>query len=974
MAIRILSGENITGDITTSGKVNAGDRILTEATTSNALLQVKYNASNYLEAYYDTLNVVGGDFLIKRAGDTKIRLTAVGTTFTNLSNTSAASSSVDEVKIGTFGAGRPAIFLGTSNTTYTNSTWFIENIGASGKFRIGRNGLDILEIENSGASTFKATSVTVLNASDPSLTVSDTDTNYRGTMRFNTTSNVLEFVTRYASTYYTKNLVLDRGKVGIGTYTPETDLMIYDTVNEDPAEPGFATTGMFALNRSGQATLSMGVGANNSFWMSNVNRAFTGPNYYNISLNPLGGRVGIGTTSPGYKLQVSGVQNENDIVINNTATGINLRMQANNASANIFTTGALDLTLGTNNSTNVTVKNGGNVGIGTTTINNPFASEAALQVGNTSVSGNDSLITIASGTTGSGDIYFADGNSGGLQYRGFISYKHNGDYLAFGTNETTRMIIQANGTIYSYNTNNNTWYGNDAGLGLITSTGANNVMLGYKAGELITTGSRNTIIGSSAAKSLAASAIQYSVVIGFNALAYATNDSNSNVVIGDAAMSASTGAAGVVAIGQAAANSLTGNDNTVIGYGAYYGATTGVKGVIIGYQTGNAANAIGHVMIGWRAGYVNQANSNVYIGQEAGRNNTSGASNVFIGVDAGYANVTGASNTFVGTQAGTYHTGGQNTSFGHKSLFGVSNASSGSYNTAVGFYAGYGNKGTNNTCLGAIAGRYMLTGEQNTIVGSQASDNNDITGNENVVLGFATAQKLTSGSENTVLGSGAALVGPITGSNNVFVGRRAAYSMGSAAANTIIGHQAGYYLSSGSQNTGVGKGALTNVTSGTNHTTLGYTAGDEITTGTNCIAIGFAAGSGSSPRQMTTNSNEIVIGSNAIVGAYVRVAWTTGSDKRDKINFSNVPHGLDFVNKLKPTSYSLRKERDSDEIIGKRKYGFLAQEILELEGENPVIIDNSDENKLALQDSNLIPILVNAIQELKAEIELLKNK
>ena len=36
--------------------------------------------------------------------------------------------------------------------------------------------------------------------------------------------------------------------------------------------------------------------------------------------------------------------------------------------------------------------------------------------------------------------------------------------------------------------------------------------------------------------------------------------------------------------------------------------------------------------------------------------------------------------------------------------------------------------------------------------------------------------------------------------------------------------------------------------------------------------------------------------------------------------------------------------------------------------------NNSDENKLALQDSNLIPILVKAIQELKAEIEILKNK
>jgi len=235
MAIRILSGENITGDITTSGKVNAGDRILTEATTSNALLQVKYNSSNYLEGYYDKLNVVGGDFLIQRSGDTKIQLTAVGTTFTNLSNTSAASSSVDEVKIGSFGAGRPAIFLGTSNTTYTNSTWFIENIGASGKFRIGRNGLDVLEIENNGASLIKGPSLTVIDDSDPSVSVSDTDTNYKGLMvwRNSGSENVLEFVTRYAGTYYTNNLVLDRGKVGIGTNSPGRKLTVTGDASGD---------------------------------------------------------------------------------------------------------------------------------------------------------------------------------------------------------------------------------------------------------------------------------------------------------------------------------------------------------------------------------------------------------------------------------------------------------------------------------------------------------------------------------------------------------------------------------------------------------------------------------------------------------------------------------------------------------------------------------------------------------------------
>ena len=89
----------------------------------------------------------------------------------------------------------------------------------------------------------------------------------------------------------------------------------------------------------------------------------------------------------------------------------------------------------------------GNVGIGVSTVNNPFTAQAALQVGDTSTTTNNGLITIGSGTAGSGDIYFADGTSGGSAYRGFVSYKHNGDYLAFGTAETTRMIIDSSGRI-----------------------------------------------------------------------------------------------------------------------------------------------------------------------------------------------------------------------------------------------------------------------------------------------------------------------------------------------------------------------------------------------------------------------------------------------------------------------------------------------------------------------------------------------
>ena len=98
----------------------------------------------------------------------------------------------------------------------------------------------------------------------------------------------------------------------------------------------------------------------------------------------------------------------------------------------------------------VRITKDGNVGIGTTTPNNPFTAEAVLQVGDTSTATNNGLITIGSGTAGSGDIYFADGTSGGSAYRGFLSYKHNGDYLAFGTAETTRIIIDSSGNEIIY--------------------------------------------------------------------------------------------------------------------------------------------------------------------------------------------------------------------------------------------------------------------------------------------------------------------------------------------------------------------------------------------------------------------------------------------------------------------------------------------------------------------------------------------
>jgi len=55
-------------------------------------------------------------------------------------------------------------------------------------------------------------------------------------------------------------------------------------------------------------------------------------------------------------------------------------------------------------------------------------------------------------------------------------------------------------------------------------------------------------------------------------------------------------------------------------------------------------------------------------------------------------------------------------------------------------------------------------------------------------------------------------------------------------------------------------------------------------------------------------------------------------------------------------------------------YGFKAQDILSLEGSDNVIIDNEQPEHLKYKGEHLVPVLVNAIKELKARIEVLENE
>jgi hypothetical protein len=279
------------------------------------------------------------------------------------------------------------------------------------------------------------------------------------------------------------------------------------------------------------------------------------------------------------------------------------------------------------------------------------------------------------------------------------------------------------------------------------------------------------------------------------------------------------------------------------------------------------------------------------------------------------------------------------------------------FNTAFGFDAGSGfAEGTGNTAIGRSAGSLITTGENNTYIGAVAGTGTN--GTNNIAIGVrALGQTSAAFIDNISIGN--CSMRTATGSCNIAIGPN------SLTAGT------------GTRNTALGNGALVNATSADNNIAIGWQALLCTTTGRNNLEIGANNGLTnlySPPFVVTTECNRVVIGTTATTNAYVQVAWTVVSDERDKTEITALPVGLDFVSKLEPISYRFKESRDSDVAVGSTHYGFSAQQVLEVEGENPVVIDTEDLDKLKITDSHMIPILVQAIKELKAEIDELKSR
>ena len=294
------------------------------------------------------------------------------------------------------------------------------------------------------------------------------------------------------------------------------------------------------------------------------------------------------------------------------------------------------------------------------------------------------------------------------------------------------------------------------------------------------------------------------------------------------------------------------------------------------------------------------------------------------------------------------------------SIFLDGNHPTGINNIALGNAAGssLGAGALDNTLIGNAAGQNVSTGTRNTVVGAGACSNVLGTVVNNTAVGF-----------NALKNAGSS---PGSGDWNVAIGDEAGLSITSGRQNVIMGNSAGTWLN-GTGSTAIGFEAGNNFpNTGSNNVYLGYRAGNNITSGSSNTILG----SGATASSATVN-NEVTLGNSSVTTLRCQVTSITAlSDARDKKDVEDANIGLDFINDLRPVKFVWDTRDGAKKDI--KEVGFIAQELDEVQQKHGVedhlqLVLKNNPDKLEASQGKLIPILVQAIKDLKKEIDELKK-
>jgi len=401
--------------------------------------------------------------------------------------------------------------------------------------------------------------------------------------------------------------------------------------------------------------------------------------------------------------------------------------------------------------------------------------------------------------------------------------------------------------------------------------------------------------------------------------------------------------------------------------------------------------------VGAMALQYNQANRNTAYGYSALRYNTNGEFNTGLGYKAGFLNTDGSFNTAVGFHSGFQNTiGNQNTSVGYQAMY---NSLKDSYNTALGSQAGLNCRGDANTFVGALSGYLNMDGnvtyeyQCTTSVGADSR----AYGNETTVLGW----------HSRVGADGVAVTNSVGIGTSVRVEADYATAVGDAAHINASGYRATVIGQGASSFSSQGVSVGFRATSNADYTTaIGAQAGTN-QNGNYSTFLGYGAGYSTTPvsygnitclgvDSQVTGSYQLQLGSSTVT-SYAYGAVQNRSDARDKSNIKDTSLGLEFITKLRPRQFNwdyredyitrnedgsfTERPRDGSQQRKRFHDGLIAQEVKEVLEDMGVDWGgyqdhkvNGGEDVLSIGYTELIGPMIKAIQELKAEVELLKSK
>lgn len=372
----------------------------------------------------------------------------------------------------------------------------------------------------------------------------------------------------------------------------------------------------------------------------------------------------------------------------------------------------------------------------------------------------------------------------------------------------------------------------------------------------------------------------------------------------------------------------------------------------------------------------------VAVGRWALKNNTSGQQNTGVGVDALWGNTTGDANVAIGTHAMVFaDTGDNNVAVGKSALTGPY---SGISPNEVGAYSG-------NDCVA---------------IGADALSNN-ISGSGNVAVGRQAGLTMSTGATNTHLGTNSGYTNggthaTTTGSNQVYVGNLSGQGVATATQidNAIsIGYNAQVLASNSCQ---IGDLNMVNFRFGNDKiivdnasftTTSDAPSAHAVTacintnanglsrlqltakTGGTATATSLSHNPGTSSQYQAAGSIpiQIIATSNGVQLAAAGTSWTSLSDERKKDIIEPISNASEKLSSLRSV---IGKYKTDDDNV--RRSFLIAQDVQAVLPEaisNMVPPEGSEDETeyLGLSYTDVIPLLVAAINEIKVEFDTYKE-